>query len=87
MQLQVIGLTWQGFESSYSYSVPERIQTDAEVRRFAGDFSSITDWQLIQTTRHDRQGKNWREARIRTTVLRPWQKKMSASKFLLGEGQ
>jgi len=78
MQLQVIGFTWQGFESSYSYSVPERITTDAEVKRFAGDFSSITDWQLIQTTRHDREGKNWREERIRYTILRPWKRRCSA---------
>ena len=87
MTLQVIGYTWEGFLSTHSYSVtgsPADFAQYHQVKKVAGDFSDVTDWQLVRTDTRYKTGKGWSEVTTRTTILRPWGQPGSAEKFNLG---
>ena len=90
MQLQVIGKTWAGFESSYSYEVNPCLgapESDAEALRMAGDFQELTDWQVVRTTSEFKSGKGWTEQTTRTEIVKPWAKPESQDIYDAGEGQ
>ena len=90
MQLQVIGKTWAGFESVYSYEVNPCLgapESDAEALRMAGDFQELTDWQIVHTTFKVRAGKGWHEETTRTEIVKPWAKPDSEADYLRGIGE
>lgn len=51
MELRVVGITYQGFTSTYSYQVAEVPKDNAAAKRHAGDFQLITDFAVIEHKR------------------------------------
>lgn len=51
--LQVYGVTWAGYRATYSYSLSSAdvaaiLEGSATPERFAGDFSAVLDWRLVE---------------------------------------
>ena len=87
MQLQVIGKTWAGYDSSYSYNVTKAPISEADALMEAGDFQELTDWQVVRTTFKVRAGKGWHEQTTRTEIVKPWSKPESEGDYLSGIGE
>lgn len=84
--LDVVGEAWGGFKSSYRYTVtPEQardlIQGGVTAGSFAGDFASVTDWRLTETTRAYQTGRDFRRELIEERRLRNWQSPSNARFF------
>lgn len=81
-QIQVIGQVWAGYDSTYEYTSPTMPDADV-VRRMAGDFQSIVDYQVIRIE----QSGTWARSVTVREVARGWSLPDSASIFLQGQGQ
>lgn len=71
-QVNIVGQVWAGYESGYSYPC-ETIPADlAAVKRLAGDFQSVHDFEVTSLTAETEDLENgWREVRT-FQVVRPW---------------
>ena len=75
-QLNIIGHTWGGFKSTYTYSVDADVLTHPEtVKSLAGDFQSVIDYQVIsRETKTERNSVSKKTLMtVTTTVVRDWE--------------
>ena len=82
--VNIIGTTWGGFQSAYSYNFTQTSEPTAqEIKRKAGDFSSVDDYQIIT---HSTEYTRPDELTIVTThtekIVRNWQSEESADLYL-----
>ena len=88
--LNVRGYLWQGSEATYTYSDSPRSElhkrcvpiapdmTAQQVKQYAGDFESITDWQITETI----QTGDWRKSVTERNVVKDWKLEDSEEMFL-----
>jgi len=87
MQVNVVGRTWEGFEATYSYSIGgESVPDAATVRRLAGDFQAVTDYQIIGTEYHYQAIPGGTRTVTDTVVLRDWDNAESEAAFAMAGG-
>lgn len=72
--INLIGTTWNGFESAYVYHATQpAIPTEAEIRSKAGDFEYVYDWQIISTeTTVVMESESTTVITHRETIVHPW---------------
>lgn len=75
-EVGVIGCAWQGFEATYLYTF-DKFPTEKEITSKAGDFQSITDYQITRIT----TGGSWEYDWTRRAVVRDWSKPESEEKY------
>jgi hypothetical protein len=75
--LHVVGYTWQGFKSAYSYTVDTPPKNIREAKQYAGDFESLTDFSVFRVVR----GGSWDYDWTRRTVIKEWDDPTSIDTF------
>lgn len=84
LSLEVVGHLWSGPEAGYRYTVPEGVLAEnviANPSRFAGDFQSVSDFQLVRCfTTFEYEGKTQRRIESET-VLRRFRSGTMARRF------
>lgn len=84
--LDVVGQAWGGFRSVYRYQIsPEQacglLSGSVAAGSFAGDFASVEDWRLTETTRAFQVGKDFRRELVEERRLRNWQSSSNGRYF------
>lgn len=94
LSVDVIGITWAGYTSAYSYSLDSREMppddaTDEQraalaqaVKRRAGDFQSVTDFRIVRDTTTHKPLDNGFESCSRHEVLRDFENANSEDVFI-----
>lgn len=75
-RVDVIGTTWAGYESTYTYTFPY-LPDATKINLRAGDFQSVDDYQITAVTRVEYVDGH----RVRFDVVCEWAKDDSADKF------
>lgn len=80
-RVYLIGISWWGFGGTYSYSF-DHLPTEDEITTKAGDFQSITDYEVEQRrTIHYTDG----ELNI-IKIVRPWARVQSVDTYCDANG-
>ena len=79
--VDVVGYTWEGFKSTYTYQMTFAPTSAAEVKPVAGDFQSIEDFRVSTTTRITRATKDGTSTKIDHRVVRDWEQPSSEMIF------
>jgi hypothetical protein len=75
-QAQIVGTTWEGVPSAYSYAFGHAPSL-AEIKRKAGDFKTIDDWQSIEViTILFKDGQS-----VRRNIVRYWRNPASQKRY------
>jgi hypothetical protein len=79
--VRLIGETWEGFTSSYEYTFRHE-PTAEEIKSKAGDFQSITDYQVYR----QRTVGTWESETTTRELIRNWQNENNAIAYVMAGG-
>ena len=86
MIVNVVGHTYEGFLSSYTYKYKgATVPTPQEVKRLAGDFADIVDYELVDITVKYKQLRNGVRTIRDEIVVKPWDSEDNEQVFLEGQ--
>lgn len=79
--VNIIGFTWEGFESTYTYNGFTTLPDAPAIKCKAGDFQDICDFQILSySTKTVRKGNRITRTEV-TTIVRDWKDEDSEGKF------
>jgi|SRR6266851_68640 len=74
--VNIIGVTWEGYEGTYTYTFPY-LPTQHQITQRAGDFQSIKDYETVAVTHTDYVDGY----RVRRKIVDHWQHSESADQW------
>ena len=83
MTVNVVGTLWAGCQASYSYHLPDSapIPDAAAVKRLAGDFQAIEDFQVVRVTIESLAIPSGTRTKVDRVTVREWETEEAADVF------